>query len=106
LKTIYPVGSFFIYNKLSSNLGITVKPTNKLSITADLWWAKLAEKNADKKDKLGVEANLKITYKLIEGLDLDIVGAYLWAGDAFETNNDGKNVKNPMEVGTRLSLSF
>ncbi|MBU2623491.1 MAG: alginate export family protein [Proteobacteria bacterium] len=104
--TAFNISGPTVTNIMAANLGVTVKPMDKLSITADLWWAKLAEENADNKDKLGVEADLKITYTLVEGLTLDLVGAYLWAGDAMETNNDGKNQKNPMEVGTRLSLSF
>jgi len=91
-------------NIMAANLGVTVKPMDKLSITADLWYAKLAEDNAFGEDKLGTELDLRITYKLIEGLNLDIVGAYLWAGDA--TFADGKNDTNPIEFGTQLSLSF
>ena len=91
-------------NILAVNLGATFKPMDKLSITADLWYAKLDEKNIFGKDKLGTEADLLISYKLVEGLTLDVVGAYLWAGDA--TSGDGKNDRNPYEFGTRLSLSF
>jgi len=91
-------------NILAANLGVTVKPMDKLSITADLWYAKLDEDNAFGEDKLGTELDLRVTYKLIEGLNLDIVGAYLWAGDA--ASADGKNDTNPLEFGTQLSLSF
>jgi hypothetical protein len=93
-----------ISNILSSNLGVTVKPMDKLSITADLWYATLAEDNGFGEDKLGTEVDLKVTYQLAEGLTLDVIGAYLFAGDA--TSTDGKNDKDPMEFGTRLSLSF
>ena len=91
-------------NILAVNLGATFKPMDKLSITADLWYAKLDEENAFGEDKLGTEADLLISYKLVEGLTLDVVGAYLWAGDA--TSGDGKNDRDPYEFGTRLSLSF
>lgn len=91
-------------NILAVNLGATFKPMDKLTITADLWYAKLDEENAFGEDKLGTEADLLISYKLVEGLTLDVVGAYLWAGDA--TSADGKNDTNPYEFGTRLSLSF
>jgi len=71
---IFLIGSFFIYNKLASNLGVTVKPMDKLSITADLWWAKLAEDRifsaTVKDDSIGLETDLKITYQLVEGLSL------------------------------------
>jgi hypothetical protein len=106
-----------ISNILASNLGTTVKPMDKLSITADLWYAKLAEKNAfaaaasngnkaSKQDKLGLEADLKISYTLVEGLTLDLIGAYLWAGDAIGTKSGGSDSRDPYEFGTRLSLSF
>ena len=99
-------GGPVVTNIMAANLGVTVKPMDKLSITGDLWWAKLAEDNADGEDELGIEANLKITYTLVEGLTLDVVGAYLFAGDAIEVGTDGKNERDPYEFGTRLSLSF
>jgi len=77
---------------------------DKLKVTADLWWAKLAEENAFGADELGIEADVVVTYQLVEGLSLDIVGAYLFAGDAVSA--DGKNDNNPYEFGTRLSLAF
>ncbi|MFH2045646.1 MAG: hypothetical protein ABIK92_10920 [Pseudomonadota bacterium] len=91
-------------NIIAVNLGATHKPTDKLSITGDLWYAKLDEKNSFGEDEIGIEADLKLTYKLLDGLSLDIVGAYLFAGDA--VSSDGKNDDNPFEIGTRLSLSF
>jgi hypothetical protein len=55
-------------------------------------------------DDLGVEVDLVATYQLIEGMNLDIVGAYLFAGDA--VSETGDNDDDPYEVGMRLSLSF
>lgn len=102
----YPKYSYgeFVTNTFAANLGATFKPMDKLTVAADLWYAKLVEDDANGENKLGLEADLKITYQLIEGLKLDIVGAYLWAGDAI--SSDGKNDKNPYEFGTQLSLSF
>jgi hypothetical protein len=107
-----PVGAPAPGNKVANlvayNLGATVKPMDKLSITADLWYAKLAEKrvyaNGKKADKLGLEVDLTASYKLVEGLTLDVIGAYLFAGDAISA--DGKNENNPYELITQLSLSF
>ncbi len=100
------VGStgFRISNILAANIGATVKPMDKLSITADLWWAQLDEENAFGEDELGIEADVVVSYKLVEGLTLDVVGAWLFAGDAVSA--DGKNENDPYEFGTRLSLSF
>lgn len=94
-----------ITNIIAANLGTTIKPTAKLSISADLWWARLKEENALNEKKLGIEADLKVTYQLVEGLSLDIVGAYLFAGDAVSVEANG-NENDPYEFGTRLSLSF
>ncbi|RPH50887.1 MAG: hypothetical protein EHM85_08690 [Desulfobacteraceae bacterium] len=101
-----PVGStgFRVSNILAANLGAKFMPMDKLSITADLWWAKLDEENAFNEDELGIEADVVVSYKLVEGLTLDVVGAWLFAGDAVSA--DGKNDKDPYEFGTRLSLSF
>ena len=52
---------------------------------------------------LGTEIDLKMTYSLMKNLNLDVVAAYLFAGDATYT---GANDKDAYEVGTRLSFSF
>jgi hypothetical protein len=102
-----------VSNLMAFNIGATFKPMDKLSVTTDLWYAKLNEdalfRNAalvvvDEEDELGVELDVKVTYELVEGLNLDLVGAYLWAGDA--VSDDGSNDENPYEFGARLSLSF
>jgi hypothetical protein len=102
---------YIVSNTLAANIGATVKPMDKLTITGDLWYAKLAEENVWGEDYLGTEVDLKVTYNLVEGLTLDVVGAYLFAGDATEAargaaTSDGKNQTNPYEFGTQLSLSF
>jgi len=91
-------------NILAANVGATFKPMDKLKISADLWYAKLAEDNTFGEDKLGLETDVVVSYQLVEGLTLDVVGAYLFAGDAVSA--DGKNNTDPYEFGTRLSLSF
>ena len=93
-------------NIYAVNLGATIKPFDKLSIRGDLWYAgKPQDDPVTDEDKLGVEGNLKITYELVEGLNLDLVGAYLWADDAVALDDDG-NDEDPYEVGFRTSLSF
>ncbi|MCP4348802.1 MAG: hypothetical protein GY795_25265 [Desulfobacterales bacterium] len=97
-----------IGNIMVGNIGTTIKPMSDLKISLDAWYAKLAEEmempDGTMEDELGIEANVKITYTLVEGLDLDLVGAYLFAGDA--TTMQDSSDKNPYEIGTRLSLSF
>ncbi len=92
-----------ISNIMAANLGVTVKPMDKLSLTADLWYAELAEDNAAGDSVLGTEIDLIATYALMENLKLDVVGAYLFAGDA---TYKGANDADPYELGTRLSFGF
>ena len=100
-----------ISNLWAFNIGATIKPMEKLSLTGDIWYAAHVEDdqvlidNADEKEtNLGIEVDLKATYQLTEGLNLDLVGAYLFADDA--TSTDGKNDEDPYELGARLSISF
>jgi hypothetical protein len=81
------------------NIGSGFKPMDKLKLKADLYYAKLAEKNLLGEDDLGFEVDLVATYALLDGLNLDLVGAYLFAGDAVGD-------EDPWELGARLSLSF
>jgi len=106
-----------ISNIMAINLGTTYKPMKELSVTLDVWYAKLAKgipmdvagKDAkgntiyNYEDCLGTEVDLVLTYELVKGLKMDLVGAYLFAGDA---TYKGNNNANPYEIGTRLSLSF
>lgn len=96
-----------ISNIMAANIGTTIKPMDKLSITLDVWYAALAEDimvGTDEENYLGTEVDLKITYQLMKGLKLDVVGAYLFAGEA--TTMDHPDEADPYEVGTQLSLSF
>ncbi len=92
-----------ISNITAINLGTTFKASEKLSFDADVWYAMLNEEDANGEDVLGTEIDLKASYMLIDGLKLEIIGAYLFAGDA---TYKGDNDENPLEFGTRLSLSF
>ena len=98
-------------NILAANIGVTVKPVEKLSLTADLWWAQLAEDNPAGDRDLGTEINLMANYKILDNLSLDVLAAYLIAGDATTKWNYGDDEamdgdKNPMEFGTQLEISF
>ena len=92
-----------ISNIMAFNLGASFSPMDKLTLGADLWYAALVEDNADGEDKLGTELDLSASYELIEGLNLDIVAAYLFADDATEASADEAD---PWELGAQLSLSF
>jgi len=99
-------------NILAVNLGTTIKPVKKLSVTADLWWAQLAEDNGNGDKDLGTEIDLWANYKLMDNLSLDVLASYLFAGAAttdwdYSGNapRDAKE-KNPFEIGTQLEISF
>ncbi len=96
-----------IGNIMAANLGTTIRPTESLEIALDAWYAKLAEDKdiagAAVEDELGWEANVRITYTLVKGLNLDVVGAYLFAGDGVYKGPDDAD---PYEIGSQLSLSF
>ncbi len=98
----------YISNVMAFNIGASVKPMDKLTLGVDLWYAKLAESyygvDGEEVDTLGTEVDLTLGYELVEGLNLDLVAAYLFAGDAVDFNQD--NDANPYELGAQLSLKF
>jgi hypothetical protein len=104
---------------LAANLGVTLKPMPKLALSLDVWHArkdddiKISVDTSDDDDKfqsnlseseLGTEINLGISYQLIDNLKLDVVGAYLFAGEA--TTGGVEDEADPYEIGSRISLSF
>ena len=87
-----------ISNITALNLGVTV-PLDKLTLSVDIWNANLVEDNANGDTELGTEIDVQADYQLLDDLKLQVVAAYLSAGDA--TGDE-----NPTEVGAVLSLSF
>jgi hypothetical protein len=92
-----------IGNIMFANIGASFKPIDKLTLGADLWYAQLAEENAAGDDDLGTELDFSLTYNLVDNLNLDVIAAYLFTGDA---TYKGDNDENAYELGYRLSLSF
>jgi hypothetical protein len=91
-----------ISNIMAANIGVTLKPMDKLTLGLDVWYAQLDEKvrvNGQLEDELGLEIDTKLTYQLMDNLKADFIYAYLFAGDAV-----GK--KDVQEGGVQLSLSF
>jgi hypothetical protein len=88
-----------ISNVWAANIGVTIKPIDKLQIDADLWYAALAEDNTAGNKELGWEFDGKIGYNLYENLTAEAIVAYLVSGDA--TGDE-----DVMEAGVRLSLKF
>jgi hypothetical protein len=98
-----------ISNLMAANVGASFSATEDLTLTADLWYASLAEDDANGNSDLGIEIDLMATYQIMEGLKLEVVAAYLMAGDAtYDSDIVGliENDVDPIEVGARLSFSF
>lgn len=53
---------------------------------------------------IGHELNLYVTQGIVDGLNLDLVGAYLITGDAYSAQPTGSD--NVYQVGARLSWNF
>jgi hypothetical protein len=88
-----------ITNVWAANVGVTLKPMDKLTAKFDVWYAQLAEENAAGDDELGIELDAKITYALEDNLNVDFIFAYLIADDA--TGDE-----DVIESGVQVSLAF
>lgn len=96
-----------IGNIMAGNIGFTFKPIDKLSISLDGWYARLVEDveiAGEKENELGTEVDLTISYQLLDRLMIDVVGAYLFAGNV--TTAKSPDEKDPYELGVQLSLEF
>jgi hypothetical protein len=97
-------------------------PTNLFVLTAGTSWQALEEtkltfnyyyvmtsedvvsdENGDKDDTVGHEVNFFLDQGVVDGLELRLVGAYLFADDAYKVNNDDDDA---YEVGARLQWKF
>jgi hypothetical protein len=93
-----------ISNIMAANLGATFQALENTKLTADIWYAQHQEDDYNGNSDLGTEIDLKSTTKLMDNLNLDIVAAMLFAGDA--TTEESDNDANPWLLGAQLSLSF
>ncbi len=93
-----------IADLMAVGFGATMKPMDKLSLTGDLWYAQLAEDNANGDNDLGIEIDLIASYSLLDNVTVDAVFAYLVAGDA--TTGASSDDADPIEAGVQLSFGF
>ncbi len=93
-----------ISNVMAANVGASLNVTEKLTLALDLWYAQLAEDDANGNTDLGTEVDLNLAYTIIEGLRLHAVAAYLFAGDA--TTGGVSDDANPFEIGAQFSIKF
>lgn len=99
-----PFGSKEISDLLAVNLGTSFNLTKTWNAKFDYWWINLAEDNAAGDKDIGNEVSLTFKGKLVQNLDVLLVGAYMFAGDAF--NKGVANDKDPFELAAQLSISF
>jgi hypothetical protein len=97
-----PAGT--ISNVMAAGAGVSFKVSDDLKLGADLWYAQLVEDDENGNTDLGTEVDLSATYTIVEGMNLDLVAAYLFAGDA--TTNDSDDDADPIELVARWSISF
>ncbi len=110
-----------ITNAWIAGLGGSYKLIQDLQFSADLWWAMAADSISPSytngqgglpqyTDQYGTELDLKATYTIVDNLKLDLVGAYLWAGDVITKSTFTRTYQgaatNPIELGAQLSLAF
>jgi len=100
-----------ISNVIIGNIGASYKVLPTLKFAADVWYAKKAENvylatTKTYSDALGTELDLVVTYTIVDNLKLDLVGAYLWAGDVITKSVDKDGNTNPIELAAMLSLAF
>ncbi len=88
-----------ISNIAAFNVGVTLMPMDKMSLTLDAWYAFLDRDDADGNDQLGLEFDANLSYQLMDNLTADFIAAYLIADDA--TGDD-----DVFEGGLQLSLKF
>jgi hypothetical protein len=86
-------------------------PTPKLNLEANLIYATVDKKALSAtteavSDKLGMEIDLKATYKIYDNLSYMVGAGYLWAGDYFKGTNTAAQVDNNYLLMNQLTLSF
>jgi hypothetical protein len=86
-------------------------PTPKLNLEANLIYATVDKKElsattAADSDKLGMEIDIKATYKIYDNLSYMIGAGYLWAGDYWKGTNTAAQVDNNYLLMNQLTLSF
>jgi hypothetical protein len=56
---------------------------------------------------MGTEFNASVSYNLMKGLDVGVVGAYAWMGDFFKTSaTDAGNPDNAYDLHARINYAF
>ena len=86
-------------NMWAVGVGVDLKPTDTTTIMLDAYYMGLVENRTiagDSEDEIGIEVDARLTQKIYDNLSLTIIGAYLFADDAYgrydtvKTDSDNK----------------
>lgn len=92
-------------------VGADVKPTDTTTIGLDIYYVKMIESRSNtlgtSSKNIGTEVDLDVTQKIYDNLDAKIVGAYMFAGDAFGTQTPLKSSPDDAFIlGLGLNYKF
>lgn len=107
-KTNQWVGYYNPTNLWTISVGGSWQALEATKISAAYWYFGTPEKVDNRQgttsSDIGHELNLYVTQGIVDGLTLDLVGAYLITGDAYSAQPNGDD--NVYQVGARLSWNF
>jgi len=107
-------------NMWAVGVGADFKPTDTTTIMFDAYYMGLVEDRTiggDKEDEIGIEVDARLTQKIYDNLSLTILGAYLFADDAYgryDTDSDTDGIQpgdkgsgdDAFQVGIGLDFKF
>jgi len=96
------------YNVIIYNAFFGFNPTPKINVEAALTYANVDKITAgvDRDKNLGMEFDVKATYKIYDNLSYMVGAGYLWAGDYFKGVGGTTKVDNDYLLLNQLTLSF
>jgi hypothetical protein len=110
-------------NMWAIGAGVDLKPTDTTTIMFDAYYMGLVEERTiagSKEDEIGLEVDARLTQKIYDNLSLTILGAYLFADDAYgkydsdsvasgnqpDTGTTGNSGDDAFQVGIGLDFKF
>ena len=55
---------------------------------------------------MGTEVNARLDYNILKGLDVGVVGSYVWLGDFFTSRTTGESFKDPWTGYARINYAY
>ena len=92
---------FVLTNALSLKGSVTASPSEKLSLTGAILWAKKDEQGRADSDEMGWEADIIATYNLYDNVAFTAGFGYLWAGDFY-----GADADDPLGLMAQTEIKF